>query len=130
MDTQKAQSRNIDSAKRNKVKEENVQVVHNKVISELDSSIKGTPHSLIELSNKQWDRISSDSIIVQEYTKAMYYSKDKNTSYGKVTYSTNIIIRRRKGGFNNKKFQWKTPLLCNIDGGFIVIVAKKGISNQ
>ena len=46
-------NRNKNSIKRRKVCESNRNVIHNKVVMELESSIAKSSHTLIELSEKQ-----------------------------------------------------------------------------
>ena len=80
-------------------------------------------HSLIELSSRQWSRLKSHSMCLTEMTAQP--GKNKNVGYNNIQLGTNMVIRKRKGKSAGRNMQWKTPLLSNIKGGYMLIVAEK-----
>ena len=93
------------------------------MIRKLDESPSGSPHSLIELSSKQWTHLEENSIIVSE----IHECKDKNKSVGykNVTLGSEVYLRKRRGFSNGKHLHWRSPLLANTtDGVFEIVIYK------
>ena len=95
------------------------------VISQLNSAVKGSPHSLIELSCKQWTRIKSNSIYINDITIAESSSKIRSVSYGNIVLGDKFNLRKMVGINKGRKYQWKTPLLGNMVDSIVAIVSSK-----
>ena len=74
---------------------------------------------------KQWLHLEDNSIIVSGYSKTYHSNNIKNVTYKIVTYGKHVILRNRTGISNAKRQKWKSPLLENMKGNFMVIVAKR-----
>ena len=122
-DINKMRKRNQFCVKRKDIKQKNSFVTYNKVITKLDMSKSTSAHLLIELSSRQWSRLESQSMFLTEMTALS--GKNKNVGYNNIQMGTNIVIRKRKGKSAGRNMQWKTPLLSNIKGGYMLIVAEK-----
>ena len=61
-------NRNNNLIKRKKLLHNNNDRLIANVVSQLNSEVKGSPHSLLELSCKQWMRIKSNSIYLNDIT--------------------------------------------------------------
>ena len=84
-----------------------------------------SPHTLIELSTKQWERLGKNSIVVKGLITNCSVKKNPTLSYSSVTYGANIILKRKCCESNGKSLHWKRPQLKNIKGGYILIVGDK-----
>ena len=69
-------------------------MTYNKVISKIDDSKSSTAHSLIELSDKQWFRFQSRSILVGDMS--IIPGKDNKIEYNSIKLGKDIILRRKK----------------------------------
>ena len=95
------------------------------IMIELNSSMSGYPHSLLEISNKQWLRIKSYSIHVSDMVVSQLSSNIKSVTYNNIEVGDKIILRKRKGNSNESQQQWKTPLLENMVNFVLDIVTSK-----
>ena len=120
-----SRNRNAYSVKRKTISNYNTNVIHNNVLRDLENKEKGTPHTVIELSGRQWTRISNNSIVCEGLSDEITDKKHPVVSYDKVTIGSNISTIRRKFISNKKRLQCKIPLLSRIKGSFLAIVGKK-----
>ena len=95
------------------------------IMIELNSSMSGYPHSLLEISNKQWLRIKSYSIHVSDMVVSQLSSNIKSVTYNNIEVGDKIILRTRKGNSNGSHQQWNTPLLGNMVNSVLAIVTSK-----
>ena len=73
------------------------------IMIELNSSMSGYPHSLLEISNKQWLRIKSYSIHVSDMVVSQLSSNIKSVTYNNIEVGDKIILRKRKGTSNGSQ---------------------------
>ena len=92
---------------------------------ELADKEKGSPHTVIELSCRQWIRMSNNAIVCEGLSDDITDKKHPVVSYEKVIFGSNISTIRRQFLSNNKRIQCKIPLLSRIKGSFLAIVGKK-----
>jgi len=118
-------NRNKNVSKRSKIKLEHNYLINNNVVRHLDLNKSKCPHTLIELSAKQWNRCSKNSIIVQGLIEDATVKKHPTISYNSVTYGSNIILKKRSCVSNDKRMHWRSPQLCNMSGGYLLIVGEK-----
>ena len=57
--------RNKNILKRQKVIHENKNLIQDKICTDLDAGISGSPHCLVELSTYQWSRISPNYVLLE-----------------------------------------------------------------
>ena len=92
------------------------------VMMEVLSSESTHSHCLIELSEKQFSRMSSNSIIVEGIN---YNLSCKTVFYESVTYGNNVMKARKSCTSDGKKSQWDTLLLSRMSCGYLSILCKK-----
>jgi hypothetical protein len=94
-------------------------------MSELNGAVKGSPHSLIELSCKQWMRIKSNSIYLDD--KVVYESSSniKSVKYNNIVLGNKVILRKRSGISKDIHHQWKTAMMGNITDSVLAIASCK-----
>ena len=95
------------------------------MISELNSAVKGTPHSLVELSSKQWKRIKSNSIFLNDMVVNNTNNKIRSVTYKDITVGNEIKLRKKSGISNGIHYQWKSPMLGNVSNSVVAIVSSK-----
>ena len=87
-------NRNLNSIKRKDIQKKNRFVTYNKVIRKLDDLKSSTAHSLIELSEKQWSRFESRSIIISNM--AIIPGKVKKIEYNNIQLGKDINLKLKK----------------------------------
>ena len=120
----KIRNRNNRSALRFKTKQSNLNHIQHKVVNQLNNAKLKSQHTLIELSVKQWMRFSKNSI----YLKGMYENgtgNEKRILYREVSIGQNLKFKKRSHKSHGSVLRWKTPLLANIQGRFMVVVIDK-----
>ena len=113
----------MNSIKRKHIQKKNTFVTYNKVISKIDNSKSSTAHSVIELSDKQWSRFQSRSILVGDMSSIP--GKDNKIEYNNIQLGKDIILRRKKCISSGKHIQWKGTSLENASNGFMAVVGYK-----
>ena len=94
-------------------------------MSELDTSVRGSPHSLIELSSKQWSRLKSSSIFVNDMVVNDNQNKIRSVTYNDITVGNEVKLRKKRGISNGIHYQWKRPMLGNMSDSMVAIVSSK-----
>ena len=93
-----------------------------KVMKEVLSGESVNSHCLIVLSEKQFSRMSSNSIILEGLNEDL---SCKKVFYETVTYGNNVIKARKSFTSLGIKYQWDTLLLSRMSGGYLSILCKK-----
>ena len=105
------------------IKSKNSLVTYNKVVTKLALSKISTAHSLIELSDRQWLRLESKSVLL---TKMQTYTSDNNrVEYNQYKLGSDLCFKRMKGISSCVDMQWRSPMLANIKGNYMLIVGSK-----
>ena len=107
-------NRNNKCIKRKKLLHNNNALLIADVISQLNCTVKGSPHSLIELSCKQWMRIKSNSIYPNDITVSESSPKIRSVRYSNIVLGNKVILRKKTGTNKGRKYQWNTPLYCTV----------------
>ena len=118
-------NRNNNLIKRKKLLHNNNDRLIANVVSQLNSEVKGSPHSLLELSCKQWMRIKSNSIYVNDITVSESSTNIRSVTYNNIVLGNKVILRKKTGINKGRKYQWKTPMLGNITDSVVAIVSCK-----
>ena len=120
-----SRNRNNNLIKRKKLWHNSNALLIANVLSQLNCAVKGCPHSLIELSCKQWMRIKSNSLYLDDITASESKEKIRSVTYNNIVLRNMIILRKMMGVNNGRKYQWKTPMLGNITDSIVAIVSCK-----
>ena len=107
---------------RHRNKTNNKMVISNKVKNELMYGESGISHCLIELSMKQFQRMSNNSILLGGIIENI---SSKTVLYETVTYGTNVLKVRKSCIVNGKKYQWDSFLITQMKFGYLSILCKK-----
>ena len=98
-------------------------MTYNKVVTKLAVSKISTAHSLIELSERQWFRLESRSVLLTEMV--MHDGQNDKVEYKKYKIGSDLSFKRKKGKSSCVHMQWRTPMLANINGNCMLIVGRK-----
>ena len=98
-------------------------MTYNKVVTKLAASNISTAHSLIELSERQWFRLESKSVLLTEMV--MHVGQNNRVEYKKYKLGSDLSFKRKKGKSSCVHMQWRTPMLANINGNCMLIVGRK-----
>ena len=98
-------------------------VTYNKVVRKLSELKSSTAHSLIELSERQWKRLQSRSILLTEMVSQK--TNNNKVEYKKYVLGSDVTLKRSFGQSSGLNMQWRTPMLTNIHGGFMLLVGSK-----
>ena len=74
----------------------NSYMIHNNLITDYDSQSKGTSHKLMELSERQWKRLSKNSIILSGMIVDNTIKQNSQITYENISYGEHIILIKRK----------------------------------
>ena len=101
----------------------NTFVTYNKVVRKLTEIKPSTAHSLVELSETQWKRLESRSILL---TGLISHSTHNNkVEYTDYAAGAKLSFKRSFGKSSGVNKQWRNPMLANIQGGCMLMVVKK-----
>ena len=98
-------------------------MTYNKVVRKVAVLKTSTAHSLIELSERQWNRLQNRSILLTEMVT--HQGKNNRVEYKKYELGAELSFRRKKGKSSSVNMQWRTPMLANSNGKCMLIVGKK-----
>ena len=91
-----------------KIKKSNAEVIHNQVITTLDSQTNIAPHTLMELSVKQWKRLQNNCIKLSSITIDKSIKRHPIVSYDTIEYGSNekanLIKRKEMNGTGKRIF--------------------------
>ena len=104
----------------------NAFVTYNKVVRKLTEIKPSTAHSLVELSETQWKRLESRSILLTGLVShSTHNNKVEYTDYTDYAAGAKLSFKRSFGKLSGVNKQWRNPLLANIHGGCMLMVVKK-----
>ena len=113
---------------RKSIKKSNNEVMHNQVIRTLHSNTKITPHTLMELSVTQWNRLKANTILLSGITIDNTIKKYPIVQYTTIIHGkhikSNVIKRKEMNSAGNRIF-WNKVNLDRIFGGYFLIAAMK-----
>ena len=89
-------------------------VTYNKVVTKLVETKTSTAHSLIELSERQWKRLQSRSILLTDMVS--HNTNNNKVEYKKYVLGSDVTLKRSFGQSSGVSMQWRTPMLDNIHG--------------
>ena len=126
----KCRNRNLNIIKRKKVTLCNKNLTHCKLLSEISNDRTKCPHTLMELSSVQFTRIKHNAICVSGlYETEKTLDVKSCIKYKQVTYGDALKVKKnmksRVCSSNGKTLRWNSPMLHNIKGGFLCILADK-----
>ena len=78
----------------------NNEAILDNIMAQLDYAMSGAPHSLIELSNKQWTRMKSNSIIVSDMVELKLSTGIKRVAYNNIVMGNKVVLRKHKSTSN------------------------------
>ena len=84
-----------------------------------------TPHGLIELSCKQWSRISHNSIILDKICIHVKVNGSKCITYESIDLGDGIKMNHEKVLSNKKTIHWKQILVIRMKHNFVAIITRK-----
>ena len=70
-------------------------MTYNKVVTKLAASNISTAHSLIELSERQWFRLESKSVLLTEMV--IHVGQNNRVEYKKYKLGSDLSFKRNKG---------------------------------
>ena len=80
----------------------------------------------MELSDVQWNRMKENSIYVKGFNEIGKTKREMKCTYTEVIVGENISFQKKTIYHKNKVLKYRRPLLWNITGGYLMIVADKG----
>ena len=98
-------------------------MTYNKVVRKVAVLKTSTAHSLIELSERQWNRLQNRSILLTEMVT--HQGKNNRVEYKKYELGAELSFRRKKGKSSSVNMQWRTPMLANSNSNCMLIIGNK-----